>query len=121
MANFCKKIEEPEIPYMPENATENRISSAAHTQKLIANFSCPKCSKFGLKTTQSNINLFQTKVDVYCKFQNQKNNEAGGTKRIIREQKKEKNKKRIIENSDFVHTPERSPKKRRKTYIRNPS
>ena len=76
MANFCKKIEEPEIPYMPENATENRISSAAHTQKLIANFSCPK---------------------------------------------KEKNKKRIIENSDFVHTPERSPKKRRKTYIRNPS
>ena len=68
MANFCKKIEEPEIPYMPENATENRIYSAAHTQKLIANFSCPKCSKFGLKTTQSNINLFQTKVDVYCKF-----------------------------------------------------
>jgi transcription elongation factor Elf1 len=53
---------------MPENATENRISSAAHTQKLIANFSCPKCSKFGLKTTQSTINLFQTKVDVYCKF-----------------------------------------------------
>jgi hypothetical protein len=35
-------VEEPEIPYMPENATENRISSAAHTQKLIANFSCPR-------------------------------------------------------------------------------
>jgi hypothetical protein len=32
---------------MPENATENKIYSAAHTQKLIANFSCPMCSKFG--------------------------------------------------------------------------
>ena len=63
-ADFTKKTETPEIPYIPKNATENRIYSAAHTQKLI---------------------------------------------------------KRIIENSDFVHTPERSPKKRRKTYLRNPS
>ena len=69
-ADFTKKTETPEIPYIPKNATENR---------------------------------------------------AGGTRKIIREQKKEENKKRIIENSDFVHTPERSPKKRRKTYLRNPS
>ena len=51
----------------------------------------------------------------------QKNNQAGGTRRIMRELKKEENRKRIHENTEYNHTPEKSPKKRRKKYTPNPA
>ena len=39
--NYKHPKEKPE--YVPKNESENRISSAGDTQKLIANFPCPKC------------------------------------------------------------------------------
>ena len=67
--NVAKTREKNEIQpdiYMPKSESENKISSAGDTQKLIANFPCPKCLKFGLKTLCENVNLFQSKVEVYC-------------------------------------------------------
>jgi hypothetical protein len=39
----------------------------------------------------------------------------------MRELKKEENRKRIHENTEYNHTPEKSPKKRRKKYTPNPA
>ena len=40
---------------------------------------------------------------------------------IIRELKKEENRNRINENTDYNHTPDKSPKKKRKKYTPNPA
>ena len=115
-AKNLEKYMEAKTPerYIPENESENRISSAGHTQRLVSQFSCPKCSQFGLRATQETVNLFQTKVDVHCKNCGLVASDKSDEK--INDQ----NKKRIIENSEFIHTPDKSPKKRRKTYVRNP-